>query len=107
MNATVREVVARKRKVLHEHCEKVGRDPAEIRCTVNVGLAWREEDFEPQFGNLRMMVRPGVLTGSDAQVIHRIAEYVKAGAGQVNLALRAPFDDEALDRFSGALGLTA
>ena len=52
------EQFAGKRAVLHRHCEEVGRDPAEIRCAVNVGLAWKEEDLEPQFGNLRMAVRP-------------------------------------------------
>src|SRR5438105_1402565 len=29
------EEFARKRGVLHQHCEAVGRDPAEIRCAVN------------------------------------------------------------------------
>ena len=50
-------------------------------------------------------MRPGVLTGSDAEVVDRIGQYVDAGADQVNLALRAPFDREALDRFAAALGL--
>src|SRR3954469_9235425 len=62
------EEFARKRDVLHRHCEDVRRDPGEISCAVNVGLAWREEDLEPQFGNLRMAVRPGVLMGSDEEV---------------------------------------
>ena len=97
---------ARKRSVLHRHCEEVGRDPAEIRCGVNVGLAWREEDLEPQFGNLRMAVRPGVLMGSDDEVLARIAEYVTAGADQLNIAVRAPWDPEGLERLAAALKLT-
>ena len=36
---------------------------------------------------------PGVLGGTDEEVLDRIGEYVDAGADQVNLALRAPFDD--------------
>ena len=51
-------------------------------------------------------VRPGVLMGSDQQVLERVAEYVEAGADQVNLALRAPFDRDALSRFAAALGRT-
>ncbi len=47
-----------------------------------------------------------VLTGSDAEVIDRIGQYVAAGAEQINLALRAPFDRDALERFSGTLDLT-
>jgi F420-dependent oxidoreductase-like protein len=100
------ETFAHKRSVLLQHCDAVGRDPAEIRTAVNVGLAWSEEGLRQQFGGLADYVRPGVLTGSDAEVIDRIGAYVDAGAGQVNLALRAPFDEEALDRFAEALGLT-
>jgi len=99
------EAFAHKRDVLRRHCDDVGRDPAEIRTAVNVGLAWSEDSLRQQFGGLADYVRPGVLTGSDAEVIDRIGAYVEAGAGQVNLALRAPFDDEALDRFADALGL--
>ena len=97
---------ARKRAVLHRHCEDVGRDPAEIACAVNVGLAWREEDLEPQFGNLRMAVRPGVLMGSDEEVLDRIGEYVTAGADQLNIAVRAPWDPEGLERLAAALKLS-
>jgi F420-dependent oxidoreductase-like protein len=100
------ETFAHKRSVLLQHCDAVGRDPAEIQTAVNVGLAWSEESLRQQFGGLADLVRPGVLAGSDAEVIDRIGAYVEAGAGQVNLALRAPFDEDALDRFADALGLT-
>lgn len=100
------EDFAHKRAVLHAHCSDVGRDPAEIRCAVNVGLAWREEDFEPQFGAMRMFVRPGVLTGSDDEVADRVGQYVAAGADQVNIALRAPWDVDGLARLAEVLKLT-
>jgi F420-dependent oxidoreductase-like protein len=100
------EEFARKREVLVRHCETVGRDPAEIRCAVNVGLAWREEDLEPQFGNMRMYVRPGVLMGSDEEVVDRVGQYADAGADQINVAVRAPWDPEGLDRLASALRLT-
>jgi F420-dependent oxidoreductase-like protein len=96
---------ARKRSVLHRHCEDVNRDPAEIRCAINVGLAWREEDFEPQFGNMRMFVRPGVLTGSESEVADRVGDYIDAGADQVNVAIRAPFDVDGLERLASVVGL--
>ncbi len=99
------ETFAHKREVLHRHCGDVGRDPGEIRCAINVGLAWSEESLLQQFGELAQYVRPGVLTGSDEEIIDRINQYVEAGADQVNIALRAPFDSEALDRFAIALGL--
>lgn len=99
------DTFARKRDVLHQHCADAGRDPAEIRCAVNVGLAWTDDSLHQQFGGLAEFVRPGVLGGSVDEVVARIGEYVDAGADQVNLALRAPFDRDALDRFSEALHL--
>lgn len=101
----VPETFAHKCRVLDEHCDAVGRDRHAVRRTVNVGMAWTDESLIAQFGALADMVRPGVLTGSDEQVIDRIGQYVDAGADQINLALRAPFDREALDRFSVALKL--
>jgi F420-dependent oxidoreductase-like protein len=100
------EQFAAKRDVLLRHCAEVGRDPAEIRCSVNLGLAWTEESLQQQFGGLADYVRPGVLSGSVDAVVSRIGEYVDAGVDQVNLALRAPFDVEALERFAAALRLT-
>ena len=91
--------------VLHRHCDDIGRDPAGIHCAVNVGLAWREEDLAPQFGNMANFVRPGVLMGSDEQVLDRIGQYVDAGAAQVNIAVRAPFDPVGLERLAAALHL--
>jgi alkanesulfonate monooxygenase SsuD/methylene tetrahydromethanopterin reductase-like flavin-dependent oxidoreductase (luciferase family) len=95
----------RKVGVLHSHCDAVGRDPSEIKLTVNVGLAWSEEDLRPQFGNISEFVRPGVLMGSEEEVRDRIGQYVDAGAQQVNIAMRAPFDVAGLERLAGALQL--
>ncbi len=99
------ETFAAKRAVLHEHCASVGRDPAEIRCAVNVGLAWDEASLRQQFGQIAELVRPGVLSGSVDEVVSRVGEYVDAGADQVNLALRAPFDVDALEQFSATMHL--
>ncbi len=97
------EEFGRKRAVLAGHCDTVGRDPAEIRCAVNVGLAWDEDSLQAQFGGLSNYVRPGVLSGTDEQVIDRIGEYVEAGADQVNIALRAPWIPDDLDRLAPLL----
>ena len=100
------EDFAVKRGVLHQWCEKVGRDPAEITCAINVGLAWNEEDLEPQFGNMRMYVRPGVLLGSEEEILDKVGRYVDAGADQINIAVRAPWDPEGLERLAAALKLS-
>lgn len=100
------EEFKRKRSILAEHCNTVGRDADEIRCAINVGLAWTEDSLQAQFGQLANYVRNGCLTGTDEQVLDRIGEYVEAGADQVNIALRAPFDLDAIERLSVALKLT-
>ena len=93
-----------KRDVLHQHCADVGRDPGEIATAVNVGLAWNDDELRQQFGNMAEFVRPGVLTGSDQQVEDTIGRYVAAGADQINIALRAPWDVTGLEKLAGLLG---
>ncbi|MBA2608717.1 MAG: TIGR03560 family F420-dependent LLM class oxidoreductase [Actinobacteria bacterium] len=95
-----------KRAVLAQHCEGVGRDPAEITCAANVGFSNNEEDFEKQFGHLRMGVRPGVMIGSDQEVVDKLGAYISAGADQINIAVRAPWNPEALERFASLVGIS-
>ena len=97
------EEFARKRGVLHRHCETVGRDPAEIRCAINVGLSWHDDDLEVQFGRMKDYVLPGVLRGTEEEIVDKVGRYVDAGADQVNIATRAPFDADALERLAKAL----
>lgn len=91
---------AHKSKVLDAHCERVGRDPAEITRTVNVGMAFTEEQLQVQFGPLSQYVRPGVLSGSVQEMVDKVGAYVGAGASWVVVAVRAPFDPDALERFA-------
>jgi F420-dependent oxidoreductase-like protein len=100
------EEFARKCLVLDQHCAEAGRDSAEVRRAVNVGLAYDEDSLRQQFGALAEYVRPGVLSGTDGEIIDRLGQYVDAGAQQVNIALRAPFQMEPLQRFAAALGLS-
>jgi F420-dependent oxidoreductase-like protein len=90
----------RKVRVLDRHCEREGRDPGEITRAVNVGLAWREDDLEAQFGTIANFVRPGVLSGSVQEVVDRVGAYGEAGAEWTILAMRAPFDVDGLDHFA-------
>ncbi|MCX7620826.1 MAG: TIGR03560 family F420-dependent LLM class oxidoreductase [Acidimicrobiales bacterium] len=94
------EAWAAKNRVLDEHCERVGRDPAEIVRTVNVGLAFDESELHDQFGPIAEFVRPGVLMGSPQEMVDRIGAYTEAGASWVIVAVRAPFRVEALERFA-------
>jgi alkanesulfonate monooxygenase SsuD/methylene tetrahydromethanopterin reductase-like flavin-dependent oxidoreductase (luciferase family) len=102
------DVWGHKNQVLTAWCERERRDPAAILRTVNVGpaLAERESDLPrleerlaAQFGNTLPYLRPGMLVGTPEQVVERIAEYQRAGADWVILALRAPFDLDGLRLF--------
>jgi alkanesulfonate monooxygenase SsuD/methylene tetrahydromethanopterin reductase-like flavin-dependent oxidoreductase (luciferase family) len=95
---------ARKREVLAGHCADVGRDPSTIRCTVNVGCAPDEASLEQQFGAIAGIVRPGVLMGSVEEIVDGIGRYVEAGADQINLALRAPYEVAVLEHLAEAIG---
>ncbi len=101
------DAFAHKSAVLDQHCADVGRDPSEIKRAVNLGLAYTDESLRQQFGALADMVRPGVLSGSDDEIVDRIGQYVEAGADQVNIALRAPFQLDPIERFAAALHLSA
>lgn len=97
------EDYARKCELLRGHCDDVGRDPASLRCSVNVGCAPDEASLHRQFGEIAEFVRPGVLMGSTDEMVDAIGRYVDAGASQVNLALRAPFEVAALEHLAEAI----
>ena len=99
------DTFAHKRSVLHDFCDSEGRDPAEIRCAINVGIATDDDNLRHQFGAISDLVRPGVLTGSDEEILDHIGHYVDAGADQLNISLRAPFEMGLLERVSAALRL--
>src|SRR5579864_1443725 len=97
----------RKRQVLLRHCEDVGRDPAEIKCAVNVALAWKADDLVEQFDGLADFFREAALTGSDEEARDKVGRYIDAGADQVNIALRAPWQPEGLERAAAAIGVSS
>ncbi|MET0827160.1 MAG: TIGR03560 family F420-dependent LLM class oxidoreductase [Acidimicrobiales bacterium] len=96
------EVFARKKSVLAEHCDRVGRDPGEIRCAVNVGAAVDDAALRAQFGGMTDYARPGCLVGSPDEMVDQVGAFVDAGADQINLALRAPWDLAVLDHLATA-----
>lgn len=89
--AATAEELARKLAVLRAHCERERRDPATLRVSAAVGFA----GFRPL--GPRMM--PGALGGSQAEVLEGVARLLAAGASELILSVRAPYDLEALERF--------
>jgi alkanesulfonate monooxygenase SsuD/methylene tetrahydromethanopterin reductase-like flavin-dependent oxidoreductase (luciferase family) len=97
------DVLAHKRGVLDDHCRAEGREPGEVRLGVNIVFCDDEASLAAQFGLLAEAVRPGAVVGTSVeQATDALGRYLAAGADQVNVALRAPWNDGALDRAAEA-----
>jgi F420-dependent oxidoreductase-like protein len=76
---------ARVNQVLNEWCEESGRDPRSLKRAV--------------WGPTADRIMGGALLCTPDQAVERILEYAAAGANEVNIALRAPWQTEALDAY--------
>ena len=98
------EAVAGKRAALAAHCAAVGRDPAEIRIGVNVIVCDGDASLRAQFGPRADAVRPGAVVGTSIDhLTEGLGRYVAAGVDTINVALRAPWDADALTRAAAAV----
>jgi alkanesulfonate monooxygenase SsuD/methylene tetrahydromethanopterin reductase-like flavin-dependent oxidoreductase (luciferase family) len=102
------ENVKRKEAILVEHCERVGRDPAEIERTTGVGSVFirdsRQEArraFEAAFaqnGGARLWTDQPVGTPED--VIEHLARYPSIGYRHMITGVPAPYDEESMTRLA-------
>jgi alkanesulfonate monooxygenase SsuD/methylene tetrahydromethanopterin reductase-like flavin-dependent oxidoreductase (luciferase family) len=99
---------ARVNGVLSHWCEDAGRDPASLRRAVNVtfnlalddaGVERQRRQLVEDWGDAADRVAGGALLTTPDAAVERILAYVEAGADEVNVALRAPWDEEALDAY--------
>ncbi len=58
-----------------------------------------EEQLAGQWGPMWERVSAGALLGTPETAVERILEYRDAGADLVNIAIRAPIDDAALEAY--------
>lgn len=99
---------ARLNTVLDQWCEESERDPKTVRRGVNLmfNLATGQSQMKAErerlakdWGKMAPRIEGGALLCTPDQAVERIMEYVNAGATDVNVALRAPWNEEALDAY--------
>ena len=102
------EEFARLSGVLDVRCAEQNRDPSTIDRTVNLQFALSpsaeaaaaaREQLQEQWGEQADRVSEGTLLGTPDDAFNRVSMYCDAGAAGVNVALRAPFDEGALDTY--------
>ena len=77
---------------LHQACDKIGRDPAEIDTSVNLGF-YMNSARQPD------IPAAGALTGNVQQAIDTIGQLADAGIQGVNIAFRPPIEWEHLQQY--------
>ncbi len=94
--------------VLDHWCDDAGREPKDVRRGVNLlfnlatgqsHMKQERERLAQDWGKMSQRIEGGALLCTPDQAVERIMEYVEAGATDVNVALRAPWNDEALDAY--------
>ena len=102
------EEFARLNGVLDQHCAAQGRDPQTIDRTVNLQFtlsstaeeaASAREQLEAQWGEQAERIAEGSLQGTPDDAFDRVSQYINAGAAGVNVALRAPWNEAALNAY--------
>ncbi|MBI4638554.1 MAG: TIGR03560 family F420-dependent LLM class oxidoreductase [Candidatus Rokubacteria bacterium] len=108
------ETLARKGRILDEHCAAAGRDPRAVRRSANMALlltddrgevAKLEGAFRRRFGASEEAARDAVLAGTDAEVREKLSRVRDAGVDMVwitTMFLREPVEP-LLDRFIGEI----
>lgn len=91
--------------VLDRSCADINRPPEEVERSVNLVFSMGADqeradriasEIDEQWGPLAERIKGGALMGTPDQAVERVLAYKEAGADLINIALRAPFDDEAL-----------
>lgn len=97
-------------------CEAIDRDPATLERSVNLAFhlgatadaaAAELQRIRDQWGPDADRVTAGALTGTPADAVEQIAAFRDAGADLVNVALRQPVDQDALDAYLDVVVPTA
>lgn len=94
-------------KVLDDWCQALDRDPTTIKRGVNLMFHMSPDGntdaaaatIAEQWGDAAPRMQEAALMGSPTAVTERLIEYANAGAESINIALRAPWDADALEAY--------
>ena len=104
------EEFGRLNSVLDHWCEADGRDPAAIQRGVNVafgmapdsaGVEEERASLAKEWGEQAQRIAAGALLCTPSEAVDRLMAYVENGADAINIALRAPWNEAALDAYLG------
>jgi alkanesulfonate monooxygenase SsuD/methylene tetrahydromethanopterin reductase-like flavin-dependent oxidoreductase (luciferase family) len=98
---------ARLSGLVDDACRAIGRDPATVRRAVNLSFnlsstavaAAAEATLRAQWGPAFARIAGGSLLGTPDDAVATIRAFLDAGAQDVNIALRAPWDEDALTAY--------
>ena len=102
------ETVRRKDAILVEHCERIGRDPAEIERTSNVGTVFIRDDraeaerlFQAAFKRNRIArAWEDQPVGTPEDVAEKLARYREIGYHHLIAGFPATYDEESMTRLA-------
>ena len=102
------ETVTRKEAILVQHCETIGRDPAEIERTTGIGtVIIRDSRAEAERVHTEMFERNGGAdrwkdqpVGTPEDVAERIAPFLGIGYRHLIAGFPGPHDEESMTRFA-------
>ena len=87
------ELFNRKVDILHQHCEKAGRDPSEISLTISMPTKLSKDKSETDA--FIKQVGPGTVAGTADYIVSRVGEFMEAGVDEIMFSPR-PSDSESL-----------
>jgi alkanesulfonate monooxygenase SsuD/methylene tetrahydromethanopterin reductase-like flavin-dependent oxidoreductase (luciferase family) len=90
------ELYREKVAVLNRHCEKVGRDPSEIRHTLLIPT--RLSDEQADADEFIELIGPNTVAGNADYIVQRLGEFAEAGVEEVMFG-RIPNTAEDFQRF--------
>jgi alkanesulfonate monooxygenase SsuD/methylene tetrahydromethanopterin reductase-like flavin-dependent oxidoreductase (luciferase family) len=102
------ETVRRKDAILVEHCEKIGRDPAEIERTTGIGTVFIRDDraeaerlFREAFKRNRISrAWEDQPVGTPEDVAERLAPFLELGYHHLIAGMPAIYDEESMTRLA-------